>query len=153
MARLEDLPSASREAIAGLDCPSFDARPWVRGPALVQRRVAMISSAALHLRDEAPFAPGSAEFRTLAADAPAHALRMSHVSINYDRSGWQRDVNTIYPLDRLREMAASGAIGAVAHTHYSVMGSTDPRTMEQTADGIARRLKQERVDAVLLSPV
>ena len=78
---------------------------------------------------------------------------MSHVSINYDRSGWQRDINTIYPLDRLRALAAAGVIGAVADTHYSVMGSTDPATMAETADQIVGQLRQERSDAVLLSPV
>lgn len=78
---------------------------------------------------------------------------MSHVSINFDRSGFQADLNTIYPLDRLRELAASGVIGSVADSHFSVMGSTDPATMQATAEQIVGQLQQERSDAVLLSPV
>jgi D-proline reductase (dithiol) PrdB len=53
----------------------------------------------------------------------------------------------------MRDLAAAGIIGAIADTHYSVMGSTDPQTMTVTADGISGRLKQEQIDAVLLCPV
>ncbi|NJO23194.1 MAG: hypothetical protein HC868_09910 [Sphingomonadales bacterium] len=100
-----------------------------------------------------PFPAGSAEFRELPATLAAGDIRMSHISINFDRTGFQRDINVAYPVDRLRELAAAGAIGAVADTHYSVMGSTDPQTMTVTADGITGRLKQEQIDAVLLCPV
>jgi D-proline reductase (dithiol) PrdB len=78
---------------------------------------------------------------------------MSHVSINFDRTGFQRDLNVVYPIDRLRELAAEGVIGGVAATHYTVMGSTDPAGMIEAADQIAGQLRQERIDAVLLSPV
>ncbi len=78
---------------------------------------------------------------------------MSHISINYDRAGFARDVNVVYPIDRLKELAAEGVIGSVADTHYSVMGSTDPATMAESADGITARLQQEGVDAVILAPV
>ena len=59
----------------------------------------------------------------------------------------------IFPLDRLRELAAEGAIGSVAATHYSFMGATDPREMEGAAREVAAHLKQDNVDAVLLPPV
>ena len=81
------------------------------------------------------------------------ALVMSHVSINFDRTGFQRDPNVVYPIDPLRELAMRGTIGAVAPTHFSVMGSTDPRTMEGTADQIVGQARQDRTDAVLLVPV
>ena len=84
---------------------------------------------------------------------PAGDILMSHVSINFDRAGWQRDINTVYPIDRLRELAADGVIGTVADTHYSVMGSTDPATMARTADAMAALMLAEGVNAVVLSPV
>ena len=153
MARIEDIPEPTRSAVLALAIAGFEAHPFVAGPPLASRRVAVVTSAALHRRGDAPFQPGSAEVRFLPAATPASDLVMSHVSINYDRSGWQRDINTIYPLDRLRALAAAGVIGAVADTHYSVMGSTDPATMAETADQIVGQLRQERSDAVLLSPV
>ncbi len=153
MARLEDISQPTRDAVANAPCPSFDATPFVAGPPLVERRVAIVSSAALIHRGDAPFPFGSPEVRFLTADTPLHELLVSHVSINFDRSGYQRDINTIYPLERLRELAAEGIIGGVAATHYTVMGSTDPETMEASADQISGQLRQERIDAVLLSPV
>ena len=78
---------------------------------------------------------------------------MSHISINYDRTGFQEDWNVVFPLDRLGELAAEGAIGSVAATHYSFMGATDPVLMEDYAREVAGRLKQDKVDAVILSPV
>lgn len=153
MARIEDIPEPTRGNVLALDCPAFPNQPFVAGPPLGRRRVAIVSSAALHRREEQPFPAGTAEVRLLPADLPAAALVMSHISINFDRTGFQRDINTAYPIDRLRELAAEGLIGGVAPTHYAVMGSTDPRTMEATADQIVGQLKQERIDAVLLTPV
>lgn len=153
MARIEDIPEPTRSVVLGLEVTPFDTRPFVRGGKLSGRRIALVSSAALLRRGDAPFLPGSAEHRELAADLPAAEILMSHVSINFDRAGWQRDINTVFPIDRLRELAAEGAIGSVADTHYSVMGSTDPRAMAAGADAMAARMHDEGVDAVLLCPV
>lgn len=153
MARLEDIPQPTRDAVVAAPCPAFDSQPFNGGPALAQRRVAIVSSAALIRRGEKPFHFGSAECRFLPASIPASELLTSHVSINFDRAGFQRDLNVVYPIDRLRELAAEGVIGGVAETHFTVMGSTDPVGMVATADQIAGQLRQERIDSVLLSPV
>lgn len=153
VARIDDIPEPTRSAVLALPCPPFADQPFLAGPPLSQRRVAIISSAALHPRGTPPFPAGTPEVRMLPADLPAASLLMSHISINFDRTGFQRDINTAYPIDRLRELAAEGMIGGVAATHYAVMGSTDPRTMAATADQIAGQLRQERIDAVLLTPV
>ena len=53
---------------------------------------------------------------------------MSHISVNYDRSGFQEDINVVFPIDRLRELEADGTIGSISDFHYSFMGaSRDPR--------------------------
>jgi D-proline reductase (dithiol) PrdB len=153
MARLDDIPQPTRDAVANAVCPSFETAPFVSGPTLAERRIAIVSSAALIRRNDTPFLFGSAEVRFLPADAPLNDLLISHVSINFDRSGYQRDINTVYPIERLLELAAQGIVGGVAATHYTVMGSTDPSTMEGAADQISGQLQQERVDAVLLTPV
>ena len=46
-------------------------------------------------------------------------LVMTHVAAEYDRTGWQQDLNTIIPFDRLEEMANDGEI---ALCHYAFMG-------------------------------
>ena len=153
MARIDDIPEGTRNAILGLACATFPGTPFVTGARLAARRLSMITSAALHPRSAPPFPFGSPEMRLLPESLPAAELVMSHVSINFDRAGWQRDINTIYPVDRLRELAAQGVIAGVATNNYAVMGSTDPVTMAETAEQIVGQLQQERSDAVLLSPV
>ena len=153
MARTEDIPEPTRSAILALEVPPSATHPFVAPRPLAKHRVAMVTSAALIRRGDAPFPAGSGEFRTLPSGLPAGELLMSHVSINYDRIGWQHDLNTIYPIDRLRELAAEGVIAGVADTHYSVMGSTDPRAMADSAAAMAAAMHAEGVTAVVLSPV
>lgn len=153
MTRLTDLLPAQAKRLAELECPDFTTRPWVTGPALAQRRVAIVSSAGLVVRGENPFRGRDPDYRVIPGSTKPADLLMSHVSINYDRTGFQEDWNVVFPLDRLNELAADGAIGSVAQTHYSFMGATDPVTMETNARELAGRLKQDRVDAVILSPV
>jgi D-proline reductase (dithiol) PrdB len=153
MARSDDIPQPTRDAVLNLACPVFDTTPFVLGPPLARRRIAIVSSAALVRRGDKPFPFGSGECRFVAADTPSGDLLISHVSINFDRSGWQRDINVVFPIDRLREMAKAGDIGGVARTHYTVMGSTDPAAMDGAVEQIAGQLRQERIDSVLLSPV
>lgn len=153
MARLDDIPEPTRTAVANIPCPAFETTPFVGGPPLAERRVAIVSSAALIRRGERPFDFGSGAHRAVGGEWDNADILMSHVSINHDRTGFQRDLNVIYPIDRLREFAAEGVIGSVATTHYSVMGSTDPAAMLQAADAIAAALHADRVTAVLLAPV
>jgi D-proline reductase (dithiol) PrdB len=153
MARLTDLPTAMAERLAALDCPSFATTPWVDGLPLPQRRVAVVSSAGLVVRGGPPFRGRDADYRVIPAATQPDQLLISHISINFDRTGFQEDWNVVFPLDRLRELAAAGAIGSLAAAHYSFMGATDPVLMEANAREVAGHLKQDGVDAVLLSPV
>lgn len=153
MARPEDIPEPTRSSVATIACPTFETWPFVTGPVLSQRRVAIISTAALIGRGDAPFPFGSTGYRAIPADRPAGDILMSHLSINFDRSGFQRDINTVYPVDRLRELADAGVIGGAADTHYTVLGASDPDGMAESADQIAGQLRQERIDSILLSPV
>ena len=160
MVRLADLPEWEREHMLDKvrdirEGGSFAGNPWVNGPPLKQRRVAVISTAGLHRRDDRPFAPGAAatDYRVIPGSAKADELVMSHLSINYDRTGFQQDINVVLPLDRLRELAVEGVIGSVADFHYSFMGAAPIRQLEPRARQLAGLLKQDKVDAVLLSPV
>ncbi len=153
MARLEDIPEPTRTAVANLACPAFEMAPFVAGPKLSERRVAIVSSAALIHRGDKPFPFGSGEYRAVPMTWDNADILMSHVSINYDRGGFQRDTNVVFPIDRLRDLAAEGVIGSVAATHYTVMGSTDPAAMVESADGMAAAMKADNVNGVVLTPV
>lgn len=153
MARLSDLPPSLAQHLAALECPTYDTTPWATGVALSQRRVAIVSTAGLQRRGEPAFELGAGGYRILDGDLPATDIVMSHVSTNFDRTGFQQDLNVVFPLERLRELAARGVIGSVARFHYSFMGATAPEAMAPTARALAPLLAGDGVDALLLAPV
>jgi D-proline reductase (dithiol) PrdB len=153
MTRLTDLPPAQARRLAELECPNFATRPFIEGPPLRERRVAIVSSAGLVVRGENPFRGRDPEYHVVPATTQPQDLLISHVSINFDRTGFQEDWNVVFPLDRLNELAAERTIGSVAATHYSFMGATDPIQMEPYARELAGRLKADHVDAAILTPV
>ena len=153
MARLEDIPEPTRSVVVNIPCPAFETSPFIAGPKLSERRVAIVSSAALIHRGDKPFPFGSGEYRAVPSTWATADILMSHVSITFDRAGFQRDINVVFPIDRLRDLAAEGVIGSVADTHYTVMGSTDPVAMVESADGMAAAMHAEKVNAVILAPV
>ncbi|MBI4184472.1 MAG: selenoprotein B glycine/betaine/sarcosine/D-proline reductase [Proteobacteria bacterium] len=153
MAHIDEWPEDARDELLNRPMPDFGPAPFVKGAALARRRVAIVSTAGLHRRSDAPFADGSADYRVIPADTPAGEIVMSHVSTNFDRTGFQRELNVVFPIDRLRELAGEGAIGSVAAFHYSFMGATPVERMEGSAREVARLLKGDHVDAVLLVPV
>ncbi len=153
MARLELMTEGQREHLLKLPCPTYESNPWVAGPTLNQRRVALISTAGVHKRNDRPFEMGATDYRIIPADTSSDDLIMSHISANFDRTGFQQDWNVVFPIDRLRELVANGTIASIAQYHYSFMGATDPQQMESTARSLANIMKNDGVNAVLLVPV
>lgn len=154
MVRLRDLTTWDRQHIENADLPVFDGRPWVTSGPLASRRVAIVTTAGLHRRGDHPFAPGAGDYRIIPGESRADELVMSHVSTNFDRTGFQEDLNVVFPIDRLRELEAEGVIGSLAKFHYSFMGGgTHPTWMRASAKEVARFLLGDEVNAVLLVPV
>ncbi len=138
--------------LAERDVPDYKPTPAVGGKPIAQRRIAIISTAGLGHRGDRPFGLSSTDYRILDAESDEDIL-MSHVSTNFDRSGFVEDINTVFPLDRLKEKAESGEIGSVARYHYSFMGALPPTSMEAAADQLAGTLKGDEVDGLILVPV
>jgi D-proline reductase (dithiol) PrdB len=153
MVRLSDLPERTAEAYRAVPMPGFDSTPWVPAPALSQARVAIVTTAGLHRREDANFALGAGDFRILPGDIDAADIVMSHVSVNFDRSGFQQDIKTVFPLEHLKALAVEGTIGSVANWHYAFMGATDPTNMAENAAEVGRLLKEDGVNVALLVPV
>ncbi len=155
MVRLADLPEWDRKNKLDKvrELTGFDTRPWVRPPPLAQCRIAIITTAGVHRRGDRPFGPGATDYRIIPGDTSASDLVMSHQSVNFDRTGFQEDHNVAFPIDRLNELARRKVIGSVAGLHYSFMGATQIRDLEAKARELAGLLKDDRVDAVLLTPV
>ncbi|MFQ5381146.1 MAG: glycine/sarcosine/betaine reductase selenoprotein B family protein [Dehalococcoidia bacterium] len=153
MVRLSDLEDTYAAHLRGLPLPSFETTPWAEPPKPAEARVAIVSTAGLHRRSDATFALGAADYRIIPGDLDAADVVMSHVSVNFDRSGFQQDMNVVFPLSRLQELAEAGEIGSVASWHYSFMGATDPTAMEEMARKAAGLLREDGVTCALLVPV
>ena len=146
--RREDVP----EGLANRKAAEFDLTTTVPGVRLSERRIALISTAGLMHRGDKPFSLGAADYRILDTESDDDIL-MSHVSTNFDRSGFVQDLNVVMPIDRLREKAKSGEIGSVARFHFSFMGATPPEAMEPAANQLSKNLKDDEVDGLVLVPV
>ena len=153
MVRLTDLPPEYADHLLNLPIQDYGPAPWAPAPDLKQARVAIFSTAGIHRESDAKFAGGATDYRLIPGDLDYADLTMSHVSVNFDRSGYQQDPNVIFPLELLRQLEASGEIGSVAKWHYSFMGATDPSRLNETGAQVGRLLKEDEVTAALLVPV
>ena len=151
MVRMNEMAKVGYDYLSVLEMPVFDNPAWTPPAPAKERRIAIVSTAGLSQRGDKPFSWVARDYR--AFDADDKNLVMTHAAVDYDRTGWQQDLNVILPLDRLREMAAAGEIGSVAEFHYSFMGAADPRDMEKSAREVAERMKAEAVDTVFLVPI
>lgn len=154
MVRMAELPEFDQNILMGMECPSFKNQPWAQGPPLNQRRVAMITTAGLHMRSDKPFQMGQADlYRVIPGDAINSDLVMSHGAASFDRTGYQRDLNVVFPIDRLRELAEDGVIGSLADYHYAFGTPLSLEQSEMAANELGDLLKKDNVSAVLLFPV
>lgn len=133
----------------GIDFPPVE---LVAAPPLAEACVAIVTTAALSHPHE-PWEDQSHDYRLFERDA--EGLLMSHNSTNMDRSGFALDRNVVYPIDRLREMEAEGAIGKLAPRHASFIGSTFELSTFLLDSGprLGATLRGDGVDVALLTPV
>lgn len=155
MVRLSDLPEHDRNHLLMKQLPPLGPDQWVApGKPVSDMKIALITTAGLHFRGDEKYLGADASYRAIAADEDTNNLIMSHVSVNYDRSGFQDDVNVVFPLDRFRELADDGVIGSIASVHYSFMGGgLMPDAYETSVRALAALLKRDGVDAVFITPV
>ena len=152
-------PGLVRRWARGQTFASSEHIPWtpLRTP-LVDCRVAIVSTAGVHLRTRTPFDMlnplGDPTFRDIPATVSPEDLTITHDY--YDHRDADRDVNIVFPWQRLQELHQQGAIGAISPIHLGFMGHIDGEliaTLQQrTAPDAAKRLVQHQVDVALLFP-
>jgi D-proline reductase (dithiol) PrdB len=138
---------------ANLEPPVFEATAFTAPPPLDEATVALVTTAALHHPGQEDFAPSDTGYRIL--DGGQRDYMTGHWSPNFDVVGITVDLNVVFPLDRLDELAAQGVIGAVASQHLSYAGNQFDLTGIRLDSGPAggRWLREQGVDVVLLTPV
>src|SRR5690242_5267189 len=155
MPRLDRLPELQRKSSLAHPCLLNDSAPFTRlRRPLSESRLALVTTAGIHLRGDTPFTGGDQSFRAIPANTPAADIVQSHSSIGFDRTAFQRDINVVFPIDRVREFVARGEIGSLGQTYFSFMGAQRPpydRLLQETGPEVARRLRDEGVEVVFLT--
>src|SRR2546425_4411332 len=124
MPRLDRLPQISRNSLLTFPAQVNDTAPFVRpGKPLAGCRLAIVTTAGLHVRGDRTFTPGDQTYRVIPSNTPTADIVQSHTSIGFDRVAIMRDINISFPIDRLRELVTRGGLGGLTSSRYSVMGA------------------------------
>ena len=158
MPKLSVLSEIQRKTMQMFPCVEHDDTPWTpMAKKLSESKVALVTSAGLHLRTDEPFRPedgGDPSFRVIPRSSKADDILQSHTSIGFDHTGIYRDLNVTFPMDRLQELVDQKKIGSLSDNYYSFMGALRDVTgiIEKTGPEVAQKLKSEGVEVVLLTP-
>ena len=136
--------------------------PWTPlARPLADCTVSLISSAGITLKTDRPFDQegerrnpwwGDPSYRILPAAATSQDVRVYHQHIDPSYAG--QDLNCLFPLQRLQELAQAGEVGRSAARHYSIMGYIlrPEQLLAETVPTLIRNLKEDYADVVVLVP-
>lgn len=123
---------------------------------LSEARLTFVSTAGVQPRGTLPFdvvhPVGDYTFRRVPSDSRPADLEIHQ--LKYPTDGAHRDINVIFPIERLQELVAEGVVGGLTPSFFSFLGyNMDPELLERTlADDLAEAVAAERADLALLSP-
>lgn len=123
---------------------------------LRQCTVGMLTSGGISVKSAEPFeADAKNNFRLDEIDpmTPGGGFKINDAY--YDTRDGARDINVIFPLERLRELAEAGEIGKVASRLWSgFMGRIYKRgfVTQTAAPALVEELKKDEVDILVLVP-
>ena len=159
MPKLAALSEIQRKSLLMWPCIEHDDTPWTpMAKPLSESKLALVTTAGLHVRGDKPFISdhknGDTSFRVIPRSAGAADIIQSHTSLGFDHTGIYRDINVTFPIDRLPELVDQKKIGSLSDNYYSFMGALRDVTgiIEESGPEVARRLKDEGVEVVLLTP-
>ncbi len=83
---------------------------------LSESTFAIVTTAGVHLREQEPFPlEGDNSWREIPGEVQSSQLMVTHD--HYDHRHADLDINCVFPIDRLRELAADGVIQGVSNLH------------------------------------
>ena len=134
-----------------------DSAPWTPlAKPLADCTVAMLVSGGISHCTAAPFDPDARNDHRVDAIDPGTPLDQYQIHDSYyNHADADRDLNCLFPVDRLGELAAAGEIGAVAARHWSgFMGRTYNRSkvIEDSAPALVAELQADGVDLLIAIP-
>ncbi len=124
--------------------------------ALPESRVCFVSTAGVQPIGTLPFDTshpvGDYTFRRVPTVAQVSDLEIHQ--LKYPTFGAEKDLNVVFPIERLQELARQRIVGELTSNFYSMIGyNMDPERLEMTlAEDIAAAVEAEKPDVVLLAP-
>jgi len=123
---------------------------------LAQARLTFISTAGVQPKGTLPFdvvhPVGDYTFRVVPSDSRPEDLEIHQ--LKYPTDGAHRDLNVIFPIERLQELRDERVVGGLTDSFFSFIGyNMDPDLLERTlADELAQAVQDQQADLALLSP-
>lgn len=123
---------------------------------LAECRVVFVSTSGVQPKGSMPFDTvhpvGDYSFRRVPSASRADELEIHQ--LKYPTAGAKRDLNVIFPIERLQELALEGVIGGLADNFYTFIGyNMDAERLERTlAEDIAAAVSDEGADIALAAP-
>jgi D-proline reductase (dithiol) PrdB len=158
------LPGGIAAYYRGLPLQKVEPIPWTPLAKPIEKcRFALVTTAGLYMKDRDPSFDldgerrnpfwGDPSYRVIPREVRQEEIGVAHLHIN--PADLLADMNVVLPVQRFLELEAAGKIGALAPSHYSFMGyQPDSSEWENRyAPEVARRMKDEGVEAALLTPV
>jgi D-proline reductase (dithiol) PrdB len=123
---------------------------------LSESKLTFVSSAGVQPIGSMPFDTvhpvGDYTYRFVPSHLKPHELEIHQ--LKYPTVGANEDVNVIFPIERLQELAAEGVIGGLTDNFFSFIGyNMDPDQLElKLAEDIADAVVEDHADIALLCP-
>ena len=123
---------------------------------LSQTRLTFVSSAGVQPKGTMPFdvvhPVGDYSFRRVPSSSRPEDVEIHQ--LKYPTAGAHRDLNVIFPIERLQELAAEGVLGGLTPNFFSFIGyNMAPERLEETlAEEIAAAVVADGAEAALLCP-
>lgn len=154
----------------GFEFPSFKTIPWTEFKiSLAECKLALITGSGVFVKGQKPFSVvagalpehlleqkfkgvGDWSYRAVPWEVATQDLRVAHSYLDSLRV--EADINCVFPIDRVRELVEENYIAESASHHFSLMGHVPEykRLYDKAIPEVIRRLKQDKVTAVLITP-
>ena len=123
---------------------------------LSECQISFVSTSGVQPKNSMPFDTvhpvGDYTFRRVPSDSSPDDLEIHQ--LKYPTSGAKEDLNVIFPIQRLQELAQENVIGGLTSNFYTFIGyNMDPQRLQnKLAKNLAAAIAEEKPDAVIAAP-
>lgn len=132
--------------------------PWAEFKlSLKQSKIALISTGGLYVKGDKPFKITDRKdvdesYREIPLATSADNLAIAHE--HYEKKYANQDINTVFPVERLKKLMEENFLGDLAEINFSITGYIpEPKKLFQSGKEMAQKLSGLKVNAAFIVPV